>query len=209
MRPRSLRALHAALSRFANADAAARPAIDAQIWATFGTLGAPLVLDMAGFSQTVKRRGVVPFLAMVQRMQALSRPHVEAHGGKVIKFEADNLFACFVDVPQAFAAAQRILEACAGESVALPEDRITVSIGIDYGQLLEVPGVDYFGECVNTASKLGEDLAGAGEILLTRGAALRLPATDRMAFTEAQAEASAIQYDVFSWSPERAGATRA
>lgn len=194
--------LHGALEAFANADPAARPALDTAIWEIFGTLGAPLILDMAGFSQTVRRRGIVPYLAMVRRMQGLTRPHVESHGGRVVKYEADNLYALFPEVSLAFAAAKAILESCAAEPVSLPEDRITAGVGIDFGPLLEIPGADYFGECVNTAAKLGEDLAAAGEVLLTRAAALRLPATARMGCAECRLEASGVEYDIFVWSPD-------
>jgi class 3 adenylate cyclase len=47
---------------------------------------------------------------------------------------------------------------------------IRVSIGIDYGDVLLIGGPDYFGDTVNRASKLGEDVAGPGEILLAETA---------------------------------------
>ena len=45
-----------------------------------------------------------------------------------------------------------------------------LSAGIDVGPVLRVPG-DLWGDAVNTASKLGEDLAGAGETILSSRAA--------------------------------------
>ena len=45
-----------------------------------------------------------------------------------------------------------------------------ISIGIDYGRLLLIGEVEFFGDPVNTASKLGEDLAARSEILLTQRA---------------------------------------
>ena len=53
---------------------------------------------------------------------------------------------------------------------------ISVGIGIDYGEVLLTGGSDYFGLTVNRACKLGEDVAGAGEILITAAAFNRLPA---------------------------------
>jgi class 3 adenylate cyclase len=50
------------------------------------------------------------------------------------------------------------------------EKKIYLSIGVDYGKLLLVGTNDYFGDPVNTASKLGEDLAGQGETLVTNRA---------------------------------------
>ena len=58
----------------------------------------------------------------------------------------------------------------------LPEDRgIHGSIGIGYGDLLVIGDEDLFGTEMNLASKLGEDLACAGEILLSPAAHDALP----------------------------------
>ena len=43
-------------------------------------------------------------------------------------------------------------------------------MGIDHGELLLVGDSDFFGDPVNTASKLGEDLAVTGETLITERA---------------------------------------
>ena len=40
-------------------------------------------------------------------------------------------------------------------------------VGIGYGRVLRIGDRDVFGQEVNAASKLGEDLATAGEILVT------------------------------------------
>ena len=46
-------------------------------------------------------------------------------------------------------------------------EHIFLSVGIDYGRMLLVGSGDYYGDPVNTASKLGEDLAGKSETLVT------------------------------------------
>jgi class 3 adenylate cyclase len=51
-----------------------------------------------------------------------------------------------------------------------PEERILLCVGIGYGAMLRIGDDDVFGAEVNAASKLGEDTAGAGEILVTEGA---------------------------------------
>lgn len=197
----SLAQLHRALERFDAADDATRPAVEADIWAAFGTEGAALVLDMSGFSQTVKRRGIVPYLSMVRRMQHLTRPRIEAHRGVVVKYEADNLYALFPEPESALSAAREIIAACAAEPVARPEDRVSVSIGIAAGPLLHIPGADFFGDCVNTAAKLGEDLAPASEILMAKDTAMRLSAASRATATQAGFEVSGVRYEVLIWSP--------
>ena len=54
---------------------------------------------------------------------------------------------------------------------------IRVAIGIDYGDVLLIGGPDYFGDTVNMASKLGEDQARPGEILITERALAQIPAS--------------------------------
>ena len=48
-----------------------------------------------------------------------------------------------------------------------PEEQITIAIGIDHGDLLLIDEADFFGDPVNTACKLGEDVAAEGETLVT------------------------------------------
>lgn len=128
---------------------------------------AVLALDMSGFSLTVRRTGIVNYLCTIRRMQQLMEPLVPAHGGELVKFEADNLLAVFDEPRQALAAALAMV----GASQALP---VSVSIGLDFGPILLVPARDCYGDAVNVAYKLGEDVARPGEILLTHAVARRL-----------------------------------
>ena len=50
------------------------------------------------------------------------------------------------------------------------------AIGLATGRLLLIGGHDFWGECVNLSSRLGEDLADPGEILLTASAAALIEA---------------------------------
>lgn len=54
------------------------------------------------------------------------------------------------------------------------QERIAVCVGLGYGPVLRVGG-DVWGAEVNAASKLGEDLAQGGEILVTAGLRAALP----------------------------------
>ncbi|MDX2232699.1 MAG: adenylate/guanylate cyclase domain-containing protein [Leptolyngbyaceae cyanobacterium bins.349] len=145
--------------------------IDRQIHALFDRDCAILVLDLSGFSRLTVRYGIVHFLAMIHRMAAIASPIVQQHQGQVIKQEADNLFAIFAQVDQAVAAAIAIFQAFAVANATLPQDQdLYASIGIGYGTMLVVDNQDLFGNEMNLASKLGEDLARQGEILLTEAA---------------------------------------
>src|SRR4028119_2289346 len=72
--------------------------IDQEIYSIFNQTHALVIVDMSGFSRTTIRYGIIHFLAMIHRLQALAIPVIEAVGGKVIKEEADSIFAIFPNV---------------------------------------------------------------------------------------------------------------
>lgn len=144
-----------------------RPAIEQLILDTFQRRKAVLALDMSGFTLTVRRDGILAYLRQIRRMQQITTPIVLAHQGSVVKNEADNLLAVFDDAQQAVRAALAMLEVVAS-SAGAPESTIAFSIGIDYGEVLLIEQVDCFGDAVNLAYKLGEDIARPGEVLVTQ-----------------------------------------
>lgn len=139
---------------------------------------AVLVLDMSGFSRTTQVHGVVSFLLMIHQMRLLAVPTIEACGGSLVKAEADNLYCLFEDVDRAVAAAREIMRQLNTVNVLLPATRrLYASIGIGFGDILVLGGQDLFGDEVNLTSKLGEDVAQGGMILLTEAARAELPET--------------------------------
>lgn len=96
----------------------------------FGQERAVMVVDMSGFSRTTRRLRIVPFLAMIYRMQRLAVPCIEAARGRVLKVEADNLFCLFETVGDAVAAGRKLVARLTGENAHMPEERdLYVSIG--------------------------------------------------------------------------------
>lgn len=170
--------------------------IDAEIWRRFGRTRAVLVLDMCGFSRLTMRYGITHFLAMIRRLQTIVGPVIAAGGGRVVKTEADNVFATFDDVPPALATARAIQRSLDAANVFLPEDwDLHAAIGIGYGPLLVIGGEDLFGSEMNLASKLGEDVAGRGEILLSEAARER--ALDESDATEIPVQLSGLTIKAF------------
>jgi adenylate cyclase len=164
-----MRSFFALIDRLIDAPQERRSDIEAFIWDSFQCEKAVLALDMSSFSLSVRRNGVVSHLCQIRRMQLLTGPIISASGGELLKYEADNLLAVFDDPNNAVEAAVAInqaVEAAPYWSESLP--RLAVSIGIDFGPMLVLPGEDCFGDPVNVAHKLGEDIAGPGEVLITR-----------------------------------------
>ncbi|PZQ60672.1 MAG: adenylate/guanylate cyclase domain-containing protein [Phenylobacterium zucineum] len=148
-----------------------RADITAEIEREFTQRRAVMVLDMSGFSRTTQVHGVVSFLMMIHQMRLLAVPTIEGRGGRLVKAEADNLYCLFDAVDDAVAAAREIIRQLSTVNVLLPVGRrLYASIGIGFGDVLVLAGEDLFGDEVNLASKLGEDVAQGGMVLLTDAA---------------------------------------
>ena len=176
-----------------------RDQIDDQLRDEFQRNVAVLVLDMVGFSRLTVEHGIIHYLAMIHQMNEAARPAVTGNGGVVIKQEADNLYAIFDDPALALESALDIFRAFdAVNSVVPPGRDIFGSIGIGYGATLVIDERDMFGCEVNIACKLGEDLAGKGEILLTQLAYEALP-PDRYVCSPAAFSISEMTFDYYRY----------
>jgi len=155
----------------ASAEAAEQEDIRLSIWDRFGTKGATFISDMANFSSTSRTQGVCHFLKLIHRTRETVAPIVADNKGILLKCDADNCYAYFEDPGDAIKASFDVNAALLhmNQSCDLAE-HVYLSVGIDYGRLLLVGDEDYYGDPVNTASKLGEDLAGKSETLITERA---------------------------------------
>lgn len=180
-------------------DSVKRRDIETRLWKKFGTVKAVLVLDLSGFSLLTQKYGVVHYLSMVRRMQLIARPIIERVGGEVVKFEADNCFAMF-DTPQVAVQIAIALNQAFDEINVYTQEQfdIRVAIGIDYGDVLLIGGPDYFGDTVNLASKLGEDEARPGEILITERAFAQIPSSAGLQGSRTELEISGMTIEAIS-----------
>jgi class 3 adenylate cyclase len=157
-------------------DLVKRKQLEDGIWQKYGSENTAFVLDMAGFSLLTRKYGIVHYLSMIRRMQLTVEPIITSHGGRIIKFEADNCFAVFPDPTAATLTAITVQHAFTSANLLTQEDMdIHVTIGIDYGKILILNDDDMFGDPVNRACKMGEDLGKAGEILITKEAMDMIP----------------------------------
>lgn len=157
-----------ALIRERNAPGADHAVLDHRIHALFGERRAVLVTDMSGFTRRTDEFGIIHFLSLIGAMQDLAAPVILHHDGMLLKTEADNLLVLFRDPLPAFRCAEA-LHAVAGirNRNRHPDECIHFCAGIGYGDILLLGDEDAFGAEVNRAFKLGEDIARAGETLLT------------------------------------------
>jgi class 3 adenylate cyclase len=143
-------------------------AVDERIRQRFGARRAVLFSDMAGFARLTEQRGIEHFLTLIYRMRQLCGPPLDQYG-RLVKTEADNLFAVFDSPGAAVAAARGMVAACVADSAGRPDDEaVRIGVGIGWGDVLDIDGLDLFGHEVNLASRLGEDVSDAGDILVTR-----------------------------------------
>ena len=170
-----------------------RAELERQVWTAYGVEKAVLALDMSEFSLSVRRSGIVSYLGAIRRMQVVTQPIVQACGGEIVKYQADNLMAVFSRTQQAIAAAVEINRALPAGPGVTP-----VSIGIDHGRFLEIPGRDCFGDPVNIAYKLGEDLARPGEVLVSAAAHASLAGDSAFQLRSQRASISGLELSVFS-----------
>jgi class 3 adenylate cyclase len=175
-----------------------RKEIEETLWSSYGAEYAVFVLDMSGFSLLTRKYGIVHYLSMVRRMQLTTEPIVKAYGGSMIKYEADNCFAVFPDPLAAVNAAIAMQHAFEASNILTPDDfDIHIACGIDYGKLLIIGHEDCFGDPVNRASKMGEDIAATGEVLVTKEAMEMIPASANIKAREIVISISGITIPAF------------
>lgn len=142
---------------------AARSAgFDRKLWRELGHECAVLVSDLSGFTRITRQAGVIHFLSIFRQTLRIAEPVIEKHGAFFWKTAADNIVAAFPSV----ASAAEVGRALRNVDV----EGVRFCIGIGYGRVLRLRD-DIFGDEVNVAFKLGEDVAGPGDVLFSEAAA--------------------------------------
>jgi adenylate cyclase len=145
--------------------------IDQRIWDLFGEQWAVMFTDLSGFSRRVEEFGIIHFLQIIHEQHKILLPIVERHDGLLIKEEGDSLLILFRRPERALDCAIAMQRACRQVNERRkPEEHILLCVGLGFGKILRIADQDAWGREVNIASKLGEDTAKAGEILVTAAA---------------------------------------
>jgi adenylate cyclase len=165
------RRLRAFLRRRARAAASERSALDRAHAERLFCRRAVVFTDCADFTVRTLRDGILHFLMVFEAAAAGATAVVRRTGGEVLKVEADSLLILYPGVASACRGVEG-MEAFLRRFNAgrPPREQARFSYGIGYGDVLDLDA-DAFGAEVNLASKIGEDLARPGEVLLTPGAA--------------------------------------
>lgn len=134
-----------------------------------------LAADSSGFSKRTFEHGIVRFLANLVRSYDRIVPILERHGGAVTTQNADNILAVFQDTDSAVRAAVEVHAWLDRRNRRFaPPDRFELCIGVHHGPVLRLRD-DVYGAAVNVCAKIGEDVARAGETLVTDEVVQRAP----------------------------------
>jgi class 3 adenylate cyclase len=157
-----------------------------------------MVLDMSGFTRATQQGNIISFLLSINQMQRLVVPVVKENDGLLVNAEHDNLTCLFDRVEDAILASRDITERLGSANVILPSDKeLYCSIGIGYGSILNVANEAIYGNEVNLASKLGEDIGNLGDVLLTPDARAQV-AADSFGFEERKVSISGLELSYFA-----------
>ncbi|MCM2316793.1 MAG: adenylate/guanylate cyclase domain-containing protein [Thermoanaerobaculia bacterium] len=169
--------------------------IDQRIWDLFGEDWCIMFTDLAGFSRNVARFGIIHFLQTIYESERICVPVIETHDGILLKAEGDSLLVIFRNAQKAILAAiemqRRLVVHNEGKE---DEEKVLLCVGLGFGRVLRIGDSDVFGAEVNAASKLGEDTAKAGEILVTE------------AVKDAASEIEDVSFEPIAETPPGAGA---
>ena len=130
-----------------------------------------LNLDLTGFTLSAMQMGSLPALLRIFDAQKVCLPVVREYGATFIRTFADDIVALFDAPAAALDAALEIHERVQAfnQSDLSGPNPPEASIGIGYGDIYAVGPNRAMGAEMNRASKLGEDIACGGEILVTEG----------------------------------------
>jgi adenylate cyclase len=152
-------------------------ALERRVWERHGTTCAMLALDSSGMTRISRSLGIVHFLSRYMLMRDVAGAVLERHRCLGWRSFADNLFAEFTDADGALAAAGEIHAGLRAARIMLTAtEPYRVCIGIGHGRVLANGPLGVMGDEMNLTAKLAEDIAEAGDTLLTESAYRRLTA---------------------------------
>jgi len=127
---------------------------------------AVLCADLAGYSRLMRADEEGTFAELQGHLDALVRPALARHNGRLVKTAGDGLLATFDSPVGATRCALEIQDGMASRTAAAtPERRQAFRIGLHLGDVIVTPD-DVFGDAVNLAARL-QALAEPGTVYLS------------------------------------------
>jgi adenylate cyclase len=145
---------------------------------------AVLSIDMTGFTSSAMRRGELQSLLRILDAQRVAIPVIQDFGAELIRCFADDIVALFHEpnaaIDAAFEANRRVQ--LFNESALASDNPTQCCAGIGFGRVFAIGPNLAQGDEMNRASKLGEDIARANEVLVTERAYAALASRDDIDF---------------------------
>ena len=140
--------------------------IDGEIIERFQEEMTIMITDSSRFTSRTKKYGIIQFLSVLRETYHRLNEIIEGNGGTIVKEWADDIFAVFKNPTEALKCGLKMQKYLSDRNARVADpDQFTICMGISHGKILYL-GEDVFGDAVNTASKLGEDIASSDEVLL-------------------------------------------
>ena len=159
--------------------------IDKRIWDLFGEDWCVMFTDLSGFSRQAARFGMLYFLPSIQESLRPLVPILLEHLGVLRTVPGDSYLVIFRNVEKAIHASIEMEKALVKyNKKKSAEEKVLLCVGLGYGKVLKIGDHDVYGNEVNAASKLGEDIAKAGEILVTESVKENCPKDASCRFEE-------------------------
>jgi YVTN family beta-propeller protein len=125
-----------------------------------------LIADVRGYTLFTQERGDEAAAKLAAKFADIAREVVETRGGTLLELRGDEALCVFASTREAIRAALDLQQRFVEETLEQPELPLTVGIGLDAGEAVQVQG-GYRGGALNLAARLCGQ-ARAGEILATR-----------------------------------------
>lgn len=133
-----------------------------------------VMADSSGFTRKTNQYGILQFLAVMTHCYDRLVPLIERRGGVCLSRNADNLLALYEDPATAIRGAIDMQRWLMRRNRTLPDaEQYSVCIGINCGTVVRLRD-NVYGDMVNVAAKVGEDLAARDQILVTKAVADRV-----------------------------------
>lgn len=129
---------------------------------------AVFVSDMSGFTSLTKKHGILHYLRLVLNVRQIFAPLVQLYGGRIVKYDGDNIIATFPTCHDALVCTAEAWSHVSEYSAKREEDfQIRMGCALCYGDVL-LQGNEIMGESFDLSFHLAEEVSEVNEVLVTQ-----------------------------------------